>query len=303
MGSPYAILIATRNRPSELEKLLLSISELTFPPKNVIIVSSGVSISPTLTKHQDLNIIHQHIEGYGQIRQKMLGITLIPKGVKWILFLDDDLILEKNSTKIIFSFIDESADRHIIGIGLAEASTNPRAAWNPLARRKFGKVTKSGKNIDYAASTKAITTSWLNGASIWKREYVNHYKFEFLESRYSICEDLIFSYSMSKLGQLIFLPNAKFQFQANVENQFYNEEVFRARAYWKFHFVRMFSDLSISQFLLSQGLSTLSFVLRKQKSRDSFPIRLRMGTQIMIDLLVNSVKDTDSVDLLKKRLN
>ena len=86
------MLIPTRNRPEKLIRLLESISKSTILPESVIVVSSGIDMTAEL-KNLSLNLRIDHLffEGFGQIRQKELGIKRIPKESGWVLFLDDDL--------------------------------------------------------------------------------------------------------------------------------------------------------------------------------------------------------------------
>ena len=69
MKDTYAVLIATRNRPEQLSRLLDSISQLEVAPDLVVVVSSGDSITNTIESQNDLKILHEHIAEYGQIRQ------------------------------------------------------------------------------------------------------------------------------------------------------------------------------------------------------------------------------------------
>jgi len=298
----FAILIATRNRPAALDTLLDSIHALELPPKLLVIVSSGMDISHIIKKHQKLAIRHKHIPGRGQIRQKMFGISEIPKDVDWVLFLDDDLVLEPSSSVNLFRFLSSHQEApSVIGLGLADGSRIDTKSLNFSFKAKEGTVSKSGKNFDYMSSSVPIQTSWLNGASMWRRNQVERYFFEYLDSNYSICEDLIFSYSRSKSGSLYFIPEARFNFQSNVKPTVNDFETFRARAYWKFYFVSINSDLSVFMFLMSQVVSTLAFAIRGNMKPKSILLKLKFTIPILYDLILSFLKNKEPLELMKLR--
>jgi len=298
----FAILVATRNRPDALGSLLDSIHELVLPPEALVIVSSGMDVTHIIEKHHKLSIKHKHILERGQIRQKMLGISMIPKKVDWVLFLDDDLVLEPTATLNLFSFLSSNEDASsAIGLGLSDASKN-NTKWSRIsAKFKAGKVSKSGKNFDYMPSRVPIQTSWLNGASMWRRDHVDNYFFEYLDSPYSICEDLIFSYSRSKCGNLYFIPEAKFSFQSHVKPAVNDVEIFRARAYWKYYFVSINPDLSVFLFLINQLVATFAFVLRGNVKPQVIPYKLKFSLAILLDLIISYLKSRNPLELMKLR--
>ena len=300
MKETYAVLIATRNRPKQLSRLLDSISQLEVTPDLVVVVSSGGSISNTIESQRDLKIKHEHIAEYGQIRQKIIGIKLIPKDIDWVLFLDDDLLLDKASTRNLLEFAGNNCHLNLLGLGLAESNDTRSYSKRLFLKRRLGSVSKSGTNVSYMSSKQPIQTSWLNGASMWKREAVDLYHFEFLDSRYSICEDLIFSFAISKLGVLFYVPQAVFQFQPEVNKHVNDVEAFRARAYWKMYFVSSFENLSKFRFLLRQILATQKFVLNGKYSSVSVLKRFLIGFSVFFDLFTAVVKKQNTLELLKK---
>ena len=144
----------------------------------LVIVSSGMDISHIIKRHQELSVKHKHISERGQIRQKMLGISEIAKDIDLVLFLDDDLILEPSSTANLFRFLlSHKNATSVIGLGLADGSRIDTKRLNFFFNVKAGTVSKSGKNFDYTSSNVPILTSWLNGASMWRRNQVDQYFF------------------------------------------------------------------------------------------------------------------------------
>jgi hypothetical protein len=227
---------------------------------------------------------------------------MIPKKVDWVLFLDDDLVLEPTATLNLFSFLSNNKDASsVIGLGLSDASKNNTKLPKLRIRSKAGTVSKSGKNFDYMFSGVPIQTSWLNGASMWRRSHVDKYFFEYLESPYSICEDLIFSYSRSKYGNLYFIPEARFNFQIHVKPVVNNFEIFRARAYWKYYFVSLNPELSVFLFLVNQLVSTFAFAIKGNAKSKMIPRKLKFSLLILLDLIISYLKSTNPLELMKLR--
>ena len=74
----FAVLIATRNRPEQLNTLLISLRRSAKRFNQVIIVSSGIDVSGIVNSHQTfIPINHFHSKISGQIAQKIKGIDLL----------------------------------------------------------------------------------------------------------------------------------------------------------------------------------------------------------------------------------
>ena len=99
-----AILIATKDRIDKLRNLLESVSQSTLLPDKIVIVYSGEDISSLIFQYQknlNIQIIYSPISS--QSVQKSLGIKSLSGDYNWVLFLDDDLVLESNTIKILFA--------------------------------------------------------------------------------------------------------------------------------------------------------------------------------------------------------
>ena len=97
-----AILVATKNRPEKLTKLLESLTPSANYIGQTVIVSSGQNISKVIEIFKDtLNIKHLHSKVSGQITQKMEGIKHVDKKISWVLFLDDDITISKEAIDVL----------------------------------------------------------------------------------------------------------------------------------------------------------------------------------------------------------
>ena len=193
----------------------------------------------------------------------------------------------------------------IKGIGFSSNSATSkesnRGYLSKFRKRRYGKVLPSGRNLDYMEADEPILCDWLNGISMWKCEVLGKYSFDYLDSRYSICEDLIFSYSISRNNKLLYVPNAVFKFQAETPIFITDREVFRANAYWRLFFVSSNSHLSKHRFLITQFIRGFTFGFRNKvsiryKVTDSFYSLL-----IFLDCCFISLFRFQPLEILKTR--
>jgi len=272
-----AILIPTRNRRIAIERILESISRSTLKPEQVIIVSSGQDIGSVINKYSKaLPITHLHTDAIGQIAQKRIGVGLIAQNITWCVFLDDDLLLEESALEIAMSTAHSYTRTDVIGIGLSTPVTSRGInlpVYLEILARLFklssnlpGKVLSSGHASSYLQSDSIIETQWLNGASIWKVESAKNYGRDLPSTPYAACEDLIFSYPLSKQGTLIYIPSAKVDFQDTELSNLDSLEVFRAASIWRLFFITKHKELSFTWFFLTQVLRSF-YVLKKGKSK------------------------------------
>jgi hypothetical protein len=125
-------------------------------------------------------------------------------------------------------------------------------------------VHSNGHAASYLQEQSIIETQWLNGASIWRMEHAKNYGKDLPSTPYAACEDLIFSYPLSKKGTLVYIPDAKVNFQDSEMSQFDSFEVLRAASLWRFYFVSTNKELSLGYFFLSQLMRTI-YAMRYSK--------------------------------------
>jgi glycosyltransferase involved in cell wall biosynthesis len=275
----FSILIPTRNRPLEVKKLLTSIQATTIKPLQVIVVSSGEEIFDVVEKFtSNLEITYIHSEISGQINQKKLGISAINPRAKWVVFMDDDLLVYPDTFEQAFRCInafsrDSGADLAGIGFGLPVTSRfNNGGKFSRSVARLFGihnhpagQVLRNGHATSYLEQQSMIVTTWLNGASMWRAEKTSTYGSHGISSSYAACEDLIFSYPLGKKSSLLYCPDAKLDFQETEKTNFENPAIYIAALYWRYFFVLEHREFSILRFNVTQ-LGRLLFGI-KQNSR------------------------------------
>ncbi len=293
------MLIPTRNRPEKLIRLLESISKSSILPESVIVVSSGTDMTAELKSLSfNLRIDHLFFEGFGQIRQKELGIKRIPKESRWVLFLDDDLEIADDTIFELFKLLKSSnrSVKPIIGIGLSDEkhSLSKKFRFLTLLKSYRGKVLRNGTNISYMKSPYPIETEWLNGASLWRTEVLNNYNFEHAETRYAICEDLIFSYKARTYGKLMFCPSATYRVQ-DLSYSKKSPETLKSLAFWKYYFVSNNVQLSKVLFFLSFTLTTVKYCVTSKSFKSNWQAVATLSL-----LLKSIISQEDALSCLKR---
>jgi len=101
---------------------------------------------------------------------------------------------------------------------------------------------------------------------MWKLEHAKNYGMGLPSTPYAACEDLIFSYPLSKQGTLIYVPESKLRFQNSQLSDFDSLEVLRAASYWRYYFISNHKELSFVWFSFSQIVRSL-YAIRKAKNK------------------------------------
>ena len=271
----YGILVTTKDRELYLAAFLESVSKLHEKPQQIVIVSTGKKIERLIDKYRlDLNIDHLHSEKGGQTFQKKLGINLINTTLEWVLFCDDDILLFPDTITELFSFkeiADES--KKIVGVGLMDLSNKiiEYRRIERIGRALFrltdsvpGKVLKNGYSSNYMNSPHSIRTEWLNGVALWRKHVVLNYAVNLDSVKHAYGEDLIFSYTQSKYGELYYCPASKYvtqdqSFVVNIEQSFYE------KSYHNLYIAKLFSEISVISFYWLQIGRTLAFIYTNRK--------------------------------------
>lgn len=276
----FCVLIPTRNRRGEVESLLSSIEAGSVKPSQVVLVSSGEDISDSVEKFKGkLDITYIHSEIAGQINQKRLGLSKINPLMKWVVFLDDDLLVSRDTFERAFECIHKArgeTEKGLAGVGFGLPATTRFSNHGKLSRivagifgiNNFppGSVLSNGHTTSYLEQQEVSETKWLNGASMWRIEEISNYGSHGISSKYAACEDLIFSYPIGKKNTLLFCPNAKLDFQLNEKTDFENPAVYISALYWRYFFILEHKEFSVLKFNISQ-IGRLLFGIKQNKGR------------------------------------
>ena len=115
-----SLIITTYNRPESLILVLNSIENQTIVPQEVIIADDGSTVETKeiivkFQKDSDLNIIHSWQEDNGFRAAKSRNKAIAKSSGDYIIFIDGDIILHLNLSKIML--IMQKLDISFKGLG------------------------------------------------------------------------------------------------------------------------------------------------------------------------------------------
>ena len=309
MKPKIGMLIATRNRRQCLTNLLDSLMESEI--NQVVISASGEDLSDIVKGYSTHLPVSYILGAPGQIRQKLNGISVLSKELDWVIFSDDDLEFSCSFFSTLEHVLAELPP-DVVGVGLnlqIKNLQNQSKIHNiiknifNLQNGKEGSVELNGECISYLHSTKPIQTLWLNGASVWRREAVEQYFSIFPEAKYAAYEDAFFSYTVSRNGKLLYLPELKIQYSGFEITTKMSSSIFLAVNYWKILFVLYFK-LSLKRSLVSIIGSILIFLFSRSTT-EALKEKLATVThllKILLSLTLTRNKLTFMLSVVTKEL-
>tara|TARA_B110000503_G_C7143592_1_gene411948 strand:+ start:871 stop:1773 length:903 start_codon:yes stop_codon:yes gene_type:complete len=194
-----AIIIPSNNNLINIRSCINSINNQTSKPGKVIVITNQKFILKN-TK----STFYTYIKIKNQVHQRTHGLKFLPKKIKLILQLDDKFILDKRAIEHLIRNWNQSK-KNVAGIGLLSNMNELKRFyfWNLLTITDSsvpGKVLRSGFNTSFQSMNFSKQVDWLQGGlSSWRLEYIPFiFTRKFPNIKWSVCEDLIFSYYVKK---------------------------------------------------------------------------------------------------------
>ena len=95
-GSPFAVVVCTRNRPAQVAETLDALVACEGPPFPIVVVDQSDETDPELARREAaeerLSVIHDSGRGLSRARNAAWRST----HTEWIVFVDDDCIVERD---------------------------------------------------------------------------------------------------------------------------------------------------------------------------------------------------------------
>lgn len=218
-NNKLAFVVATKDRPGTLERMLRSLENQSRRPDQVIIVDGGqYSCQKIAQKFPHLSICYSTFFPPSAAKQRNFGITRVRNDVSMIGFLDDDVELEADAVEVVMTYW-EKASESVGGVALNMAN-HPVLFASSLKRLPFAEYLgvysqQQGVVLPSAFQTMIGHVSvnsrveWLpSGAVVWRRSIFQNYSFDEWFTDYSYLEDLDFSYRVGKKYLLFVLGQA-----------------------------------------------------------------------------------------------
>ncbi|NLY01562.1 MAG: glycosyltransferase [Rhodopirellula sp.] len=217
-----ALVVATKDRPEDLRKMLSSVRDQTVRPDQVVIVDASTESVPMVVQSfPELHVAYQRHWPPSAAAQRNAGLAAVDTSMTLIGFMDDDITMEAGAVEAMLAFWHAASDR--VG-GAAFNCLNsepPRMAWLKNGRaassiglysEKIGGVAASGWQSVTGEVSKTMRVRWLpSTASVWRRDVFEQHAFDEYFNGYSYLEDLEFSYSVGKQRDLYVVAEAGFR--------------------------------------------------------------------------------------------
>ena len=233
-GQDVAFIIPTRDRPKKIRNLLDSLAQQSIACSRVIIVDGGKSVEELVIDYRDvLPVEYYRCTPPAQIRQRSMGIAKLDGRTRLVGFLDDDLVMEQDALQKMIEFWNH-VEPDTAGVGFNIVNSPPLPCSRLLCLLLMtspvkGRVLPSGRNTAISNLTTDIRTQWLGGGyTVWKREILEQFPQENLDTRWATGEDLRFSYPIHKRYPLFVCAGAKVRHE-HIYDQAPNENIYRYR--------------------------------------------------------------------------
>lgn len=210
MPTGFAVIIPTRNRKELLSGLLENLALASNRKIEIVIVVDSSDDPLSMESEFPFEFHHIHTRIQSAAIQRNIGIDVLI-GLKntpseFITFLDDDVRVPLD----YFVRIETVFKKHSDAIGLSGITDGLTEKKCQFVRKAFGlcsdrgKISRGGINVPCwpEAEQELIQVDWLIGCSSWRFQTAKNFRFEtdFMES--SLFEDVIYSYSISRIGNL-----------------------------------------------------------------------------------------------------
>jgi len=279
VSSEIGVVVPTKNRPTQIEKLLESLADQNLSFGQIIIVYNGDDISAVINKYSKLlNIELYKSDLAGQLVQRNYGISKLSESIKLVALFDDDIVVENDAFQSIIDFISENDSCAGVSFNIVNQPPEKYSSikyFMGLTGKGPGQVLRSGLTTSNVNVDKNIKAQWLcGGATIWKKEILSQYKHKDIITKWAIAEDLIFSFPIGKLHPLYVCAGA------HVRHEHVNDYVAAKhekylgynQTIWLYYFVSKNKELSSPLFFYTLLVRMLGKLLQGLIKIDKKPI-------------------------------
>lgn len=212
-----AYVVPTKDRAEDLRKLLASLAEQTMTPTQIVIVDGSTSpVKSVCDEFPALPLTYVREYPPSLARQRNAGMAAVSDGITVAGYLDDDLVLEPDATERMIRFW-ENAQTTVGGAAFAIVNQPLRSSRFGglsdlflLNANRQGAVLQSGFATSIGIPERHLQTEWLyGGATLWRWEVVQEFKYDEWYIGHGFLEDLDFSYRVSRKHDLWVVSDAR----------------------------------------------------------------------------------------------
>ena len=206
------ILVATRNRPKDLERLFKSLElQSTKEFRVTVIDSSDIladEVKKTVESYTHMDILFHHTTQRGTCTQRNIGLSLIKD--EFVLISDDDCVYAPDAIEHIYRYIAEHPGTAAFGLNIAEERSR-FYKFGMFVRRGFGVsnqgrdyvVKRNGINVHGEKNRPDVIVEWIQSCAmvivkdnITHRELLRFNTDLEKQSGYAAGEDVYFTYNL-----------------------------------------------------------------------------------------------------------
>lgn len=215
MKNKLAFVVPTKDRPDDLRRMLSSLKfQIRRPDQIIVVDGSSPDVRHVVDEFSDLGIDYVRVLPPSLAKQRNAGMQRLRADVTLAGYLDDDVVLEPDAIKKMMSFWERAAAD--LG-GTAFNITNEAPPnWTALKSLFWldahvaGKVLPSGCLSKLGNQQTDIETDWLcGGATVWKREVVDHFAYDEWFTGTGHLEDVDYSFNVRGKYRLALVASAR----------------------------------------------------------------------------------------------
>jgi GT2 family glycosyltransferase len=221
MTHSLSLVVATKDRPDDLRKMLSSLQNQTLAPAEIIVVdASSNPVESILKEFTTLSIRYLRHLPPSAAAQRNAGIQACSPNASLIGFADDDILFESNAFEHMLRFWD-SASSDTLGASF-NLRNYPKRGPSFFKHSKIseaiglysprpGSVSQSGWQTVIPGLAQDQFVDWLPTTAVtFRREALQLSLFDDFFESYSYLEDLDLSYTISRSGRLAVVAGAGF---------------------------------------------------------------------------------------------
>jgi glycosyltransferase involved in cell wall biosynthesis len=247
----FGFVVPTKDRPADLRRMLRSVFEQTVHPDQLIVVDGGTeTVEGVVEEFPELKIEYLREYPPSLARQRNAGMAALRPDITVAGYLDDDLVLQPGASAAMFGFWARAPQA--IG-GTAFNIVNVRRPWGISVKRLLlidtprpGVVLPSGYNSSICPVAGDVETDWLfGGATMWRREVIDEFRYDEWYTGTGYLEDLDYSYRVSRRYHLAVVSDAKVLHLSPPMRRDRNFLLGKWQAINRVYFVRKHAELSL----------------------------------------------------------
>jgi GT2 family glycosyltransferase len=221
LHAKVAFVVATKDRPEDLRRMLASLRAQSRQPDQVVVVdASREPVDVVVREFPELNPRYVRHAQPSAARQRNVGIGAVDPTAELLGFLDDDIVMAPDALASMLGFWAVATPSlggcafnlmNPAQTGGQRAKRSAFARWLGLYSDRPGMVTRSGWQTLTGTVAQTLKVEWLpSTACLWRREVLADHRFDEFFAGYSYLEDLDMSYGASKTWELAIVADARY---------------------------------------------------------------------------------------------